>query len=97
MLYCSWIRKTEAVEMNSIFTEEQLNNMSREKLVELIKIMKNESLKKKYTKKKLKELHCLKRSQVGLNRNLATISHASDKYYNRQKSKLEVKKYNELE
>lgn len=32
--------------MHSIFTEEQLNHMSRENLVELIKIMKNESSKK---------------------------------------------------
>ena len=41
--------------MNSIFTEEQLNNMSREKLVELIKIMKNESLKKEQEIRLLEE------------------------------------------
>ena len=41
--------------MNSIFTEEQLNNMSREKLVELIKIMKKESLKKEQEIRLLEE------------------------------------------
>ena len=46
MLKCLQITKAEADTMNSIFTEEQLNNMSRENLVELIKIMKSESSKK---------------------------------------------------
>ena len=41
--------------MNSIFTDEQLNNMSRENLVDLIKIMKNESLKKEQEIRLLEE------------------------------------------
>lgn len=50
-------------------------------------------LKKKYTKKKLKDFYKSQRSLVGLHKSLTTVSHKSNKYYNRQKSKLEVKKY----
>lgn len=50
-------------------------------------------LKKKYTKKKLKDFYKSQRSLVGLHKSLATVSHKSGKYYNRQKSKSEVRKY----
>ena len=50
-------------------------------------------LKKKYSKKQLKEYFSKNRSVVSLNKNLSTISHKSIKNYNRQQSKLEVRKY----
>lgn len=53
----------------------------------------NNLLKKKYNKKQLKEYFSKNRSIVGLSKNLSTISHKSDKNYNRQQSKLEVRKY----
>ena len=53
--------------MNSIFTEEQLNNMSHENLVELIKIMKNESSKKEQEiSKKEQEIRLLKEREKEL-------------------------------
>lgn len=53
----------------------------------------NNLLKKKYTKKQLKNYYSKYRSNVGLGKNLSQVEFKSDKYYNRQKSKLEVKKY----
>lgn len=53
----------------------------------------NNLLKKKYNKKQLKEYFSKNRSIIGLSKNLSTISHKSNKDYNRQQSKLEVKKY----
>ena len=53
----------------------------------------NNLLKKKYNKKQLKEYFSKNSSIVGLSKNLSTISHKSDKNYNRQQSKLEVRKY----
>ena len=53
--------------MNSIFTEEHLNNMSRENLVEIIKIMKNESSKKEQEiSKKEQEIRLLKEREKEL-------------------------------
>ena len=53
--------------MNSIFTEEQLNNMSRENLVELIKIMKSESSKKEQKiSEKEQEIRLLKEREKEL-------------------------------
>ena len=46
MLKYLQITRAEADTVNPIFTDEQLNNMSRENLMEIIKIMKNESSKK---------------------------------------------------
>lgn len=53
----------------------------------------NNLLKKKYNKKQLKEYFSKNRSIIGLSKNLSTVSHKSKKDYNRQQSKLEVKKY----
>lgn len=53
----------------------------------------NNLLKKKYTKKQLKNYYSKYRSNVGLGKKLAQVEFKSDKYYNRQKSKMEVKKY----
>lgn len=53
----------------------------------------NNLLKKKYNKKQLKEYFSKNRSIIGLSKNLSTISHKSNKDYNRQQSKLEVRKY----
>ena len=53
----------------------------------------NKLLKKKYTKKQLKKYYSKYRSNVGLGKNLFQVEFKSDKYYNRQKLKLEVKKY----
>lgn len=53
--------------MHSIFTEEQLNHMSRENLVELIKIMKNESSKKEQKiSEKEQEIRLLKEREKEL-------------------------------
>lgn len=53
--------------MHSIFTEEQLNHMSRENLVELIKIMKNESSKKEQEiSEKEQEIRLLKEREKEL-------------------------------
>jgi len=53
--------------MHSIFTEEQLNHMSRENLVELIKIMKNESSKKEQEiSEKEQEIRLLKEREQEL-------------------------------
>lgn len=53
----------------------------------------NNLLKKKYNKKQLKEYFSKNRSIIGLSKNLSTVSHKSNKDYNRQQSKLEVRKY----
>ena len=53
----------------------------------------NNLLKKKYNKKQLKEYFSKNRSIIGLSKNLSTISHKSNKDYNRQQYKLEVRKY----
>ena len=53
----------------------------------------NNLLKKKYTKKQLKNYYSKYRSKVGLNKKLSQVEFKSNKFYNRQKSKLEVKKY----
>lgn len=49
-------------------------------------------LKKKYSKKKLKEYYSQYRSSVGLHQSTAEVAFSSKRDYNRQKGKQEVRK-----
>lgn len=53
--------------------------------------MKN-GIKKTMTKKELKKYYALKRSRVGMGRNLDTITHNNKKNYDRNEAKRQIQK-----